>query len=201
MSALLLGGYPRKANSRRRLLVAAITQFCENGYFATSVEDIAAGANLSRMTFYRHFKDKADVAVELFRVAAEVATPRFLAVAMIDYRDREAVHDWIGHLFAADQANRLLLRVFLQATSAQDGFTDRAQEFIATLISQLGESLPAFALTREVPADRRRWLEAWLLLYEILDQSNHAALASGVAADPMVIEILTDRFLGFVTAS
>ena len=38
------------------------------------------------------------------------------------------------------------------------------------------------------------------MIYEILDQSNHAALDSGVAADPLVIDILSDRFLHFVTA-
>jgi len=31
-----------------------------------------------------------------------------------------------------------------------------------------------------------------------LDLSNHAALDSGIATDPLVIEILTDRFLAFV---
>jgi hypothetical protein len=37
-----------------------------------------------------------------------------------------------------------------------------------------------------------------LLLYEILDLSNHAALDSGIATNPLAIEILTDRFLAFV---
>jgi hypothetical protein len=40
-------------------------------------------------------------------------------------------------------------------------------------------------------------LEAWLLIYEILDQSNHAARGAGVSADPLIIDILTDRFLRF----
>jgi hypothetical protein len=31
-----------------------------------------------------------------------------------------------------------------------------------------------------------------------MDQSNHAALDSGIATDPLVIEIPTDRFPAFV---
>jgi hypothetical protein len=38
----------------------------------------------------------------------------------------------------------------------------------------------------------------WLLIYEVLDQGNHAARESGVATDPLMTNILADRFLGFV---
>jgi AcrR family transcriptional regulator len=175
-----------------------MTAFCERGYLATSVEDVAAAAGVSRMTFYRHFRNRADVAAELFRAAAAEATPRYLAIATVDPTDRGAVRAWLGALFAADRADRRLLQVFTQATSDQDGFTERAQQLVADLIGALGRSIPAFAVEHDDPAQRRRWLEAWLLLYEILDQSNHAALDSGVAADPLVIEILADRFLAFV---
>jgi AcrR family transcriptional regulator len=195
---LLAGSSKRKASSRQRLMTAAMTEFADNGYLATSVEDIVASANLSRMTFYRHFKGKADLALDLFHSAAEVSTPRFLEITELDYRSREVVCEWIARVFSGDQQNRLLLRVFTQATSEQDGFAERAQEYIATVISALGEAIPAFAVDRNEPSQRRRWLEAWLLVYEILDQSNHAALASGIANDPAVIDILTDRFVNFV---
>ena len=190
----------RSPGSRERLLAAAMTVFCERGYLATSVEDVAAAAGVSRMTFYRHFRNRADVAAELFRAAAADAAPRYLAIAAEDPTDRVAVLAWIRAIFAADRADRQLLQVFTQATSDPDGFTERAQQLIADLITALGESVPAFAVDPEQPAQRRRWLEAWLLLYEILDQSNHAALASGVAADPLVPELLAERFLAFVTA-
>jgi AcrR family transcriptional regulator len=181
-------------------MAAAMAEFRERGYAVTSVEDVAAAAGMSRMTFYRHFRNKADLAGALFEVASGEAMPRYLRITAMAYRDRDAVLEWIGTLFAADRADRQLLWVFTQATSDEDGFTERAQELIRDLIRLLGEGIPAFALDPERPAHRRRWLEAWLLLYELLDQSNHAARASGVAGDPLVLHILADRFLGFVTA-
>ena len=119
----------------------------------------------------------------------------------MDFWNRDAVIEWIKSLFEADQADRRLLRIFTQASADEDGFTERAQELIRDLIRRLGAKIPAFAVDPDEPDQRRQWLEAWLLIYEILDQSNHAALDSGVADDPLVIDILSDRFLRFVTVS
>lgn len=190
----------RKEDSRERLLAAATEAFCAEGYLGVSVEDLASAAGVSRVTFYRHFASKTALAVELFRQAAGAAMPRFLAVGGVDGRDPRAVRAWIAELFAADRLNRRLLRVFTQAAGAEPGFTEQAQELIGEIIAKLGKRSPAFALSPEAPADRRRWLEAWLLIYEILDQSNHAALESGVASDPLVIDILTTRFVAFTSA-
>src|SRR6516225_137550 len=86
----------RKLDSRERLLSAAVERLCQDGYASVSVEDIAAAAGVSRVTFYRHFGGKAELAVALFRGASEAAMPRFLAIRAADFRDRAAVHGWIG---------------------------------------------------------------------------------------------------------
>tara|TARA_R110001592_G_scaffold260403_1_gene524977 strand:- start:85100 stop:85762 length:663 start_codon:yes stop_codon:yes gene_type:complete len=190
---------PAKQSSRERLLVAAIECFTQRGFAHISVEDIAAYAGVSRMTFYRHFNDKGDIAAALLRHGFAKHQPDLLRIGDIDWRDRAIVRDWIRHLFESDRENRLLLRAFVQASSVDQNFTQRAHDHISALIVTLGEKIPAFALREGHPDDRRRWVEAWLLLYELLDQSNHAALDSGVASDPIMLDILTDRFLAFVS--
>ncbi|HEX7820488.1 MAG TPA: TetR/AcrR family transcriptional regulator [Sphingobium sp.] len=187
----------RKKGSRERLLAAAAAAFCERGYFGVSVEDIASAAGVSRMTFYRHFNGKASVAAELFRINTGSAMPLLLSIGEADFRDAATVRDWIAALFASDRASRQLLRVFTQASVSEPSFTTTAHRFIDNLLLGLGRTIPAFALAPDKPGERRRWVEAWLLIYEILDQSNHAALESGVATDPLTIDILADRFLAF----
>jgi AcrR family transcriptional regulator len=191
----------RREESHERLLAAGIQKFCEEGYIYVSVDDIARSAGVSRVTFYRHFNGKADLAIELFKRATAAAIPEMLRIGHSEFRNRAVIAEWIGALFAADRANGRLLRVFTDATIDQASFTRRAQEFIDELILRLGEHIPAFNVRPDCPRERRKWLEAWLLLYEILDQSNHAALNSGVATDPLVMEILTDRFAAFVEAT
>ena len=179
------------------MLAAATDAFCRDGYFSVSVEDIAIAAGVSRMTFYRHFSGKAGIATEIFCENTQASMPRFLAITKHNRLDRDIVASWISQLFEADRRSGQLLRVFIQANSEESDFTDFGHRFIEDLISELGKFMPAFALDQA--ADRRRWLEAWLLMYEILDHSNHAARGVGVSTDPLIIDILADRFLHFIT--
>ena len=194
-------GKPTKETSRDRMLSAATSEFCARGYFDVSVEDIATSAGVSRMTFYRHFSGKAEIASELFRLNSQAAMPRLMMIANLDFRDRTVVEQWITGLFDDDRDRRQLLRVFSQANADEAGFTQSAQRLIDELIVGLGQVIPAFALDPEAPSDRRRWIEAWLVLYEILDQGNHAARGAGLATDPLMPGILADRFLRFVLDS
>ena len=73
------------------------------------------------------------------------------------------------------------------------------QQFIDAIITELGRYIPAFALDSHAQSDRRRYVEASLLLYEMLDQSNHAARNLGLADDNIVVEVLAERFIAYVT--
>jgi AcrR family transcriptional regulator len=54
----------RKKNAtRERLRASALRLFREQGYDATTVEQIAAAAGVSHMTFFRYFPAKEDVAL------------------------------------------------------------------------------------------------------------------------------------------
>jgi AcrR family transcriptional regulator len=54
----------RKKNATRdRIRASALRLFGEQGYDATTVEQIAAAAGLSHMTFFRYFPTKEDVAL------------------------------------------------------------------------------------------------------------------------------------------
>lgn len=54
----------RAARTRARLQAAALELFSAQGYEATTVEQIAAAAGVSHMTFFRHFPTKESVIVE-----------------------------------------------------------------------------------------------------------------------------------------
>lgn len=187
----------RKGN-REKILTAATEVFRARGYFPVSIEDIGLAADLSRMTVYRHFAGKAAIAGELFERAADATMPVYLGIAERDFREYCSVRDWIVHIFATDRANRQLLRVFTQANADEATFTPRARDFVGEVVIGLGRKIPAFAINREQPEEQRRWLEAWLLVYELLDQSNRAAWDRALANEPLMIDILASRFVDFV---
>src|SRR5258706_7014888 len=49
-----------RAEVRRELVAAAVTQFTDRGYEETTVDDIAAAAGVGRRTFFRYFRSKED---------------------------------------------------------------------------------------------------------------------------------------------
>ena len=48
-------------DARERLVVAAVDLFSDQGYDATTVEQIAKRAGVTRSTFFRHFPDKREL--------------------------------------------------------------------------------------------------------------------------------------------
>jgi AcrR family transcriptional regulator len=53
----------KKTATRDRILASALRLFREQGYDATTVDQIAAAAGVSHMTFFRYFPAKEDVAL------------------------------------------------------------------------------------------------------------------------------------------
>jgi TetR/AcrR family transcriptional repressor of mexJK operon len=63
----------RSAQKRRAILVAAREVFLRNGYPGASMDEVAALANVSKMTVYKHFTDKHGLFIAVFTAAIEEA--------------------------------------------------------------------------------------------------------------------------------
>jgi AcrR family transcriptional regulator len=61
----------RKAETRERIVAAALDQVAEGGYASASVQAVAGRAGLAVGTIYRHFPSKADLFAEVFRRASQ----------------------------------------------------------------------------------------------------------------------------------
>jgi AcrR family transcriptional regulator len=65
----------RRAERREQLLAAATQAYARAGFAATSLDDIAAAAGISRVLLYRHFESKTD----LYRAVLDRAIARLTA--------------------------------------------------------------------------------------------------------------------------
>src|SRR6185437_16148619 len=84
--------------TRQQLLDAALAQFADSGFQATSVDDIARAAGVSRATLYQYFESREDIAVELLEEcgAALRRVVRRLGVLGPDAAGYENLHWWLG---------------------------------------------------------------------------------------------------------
>jgi AcrR family transcriptional regulator len=87
----------RRAERREQLLAAATQAFARAGFAATSLDDIAAAAGISRVLLYRHFDSKTDLYRAVLdraigRLTAAVGTRDF-TYASIDTLLRAAAED------------------------------------------------------------------------------------------------------------
>src|SRR3954463_9210301 len=61
----------RKAETRERIVSAALDQLAEGGYASASVQVVARRAGGATGSVYRHFPSKADLFTEVFRRASQ----------------------------------------------------------------------------------------------------------------------------------
>ena len=55
-----------EAQTRERILLSALALFAERGIAATSLDEVARRAGVTRVTVYRHFVDKENLTLEAF---------------------------------------------------------------------------------------------------------------------------------------
>jgi TetR/AcrR family transcriptional repressor of mexJK operon len=83
---------PRSIRKHRAILDAASTVFLRNGYLGTSMDEIAALAQVSKQTVYKHFADKESLFTAIVTAAVDAAGDPVTAeaTALADSDDLEA---------------------------------------------------------------------------------------------------------------
>ncbi len=102
---------PRSARKRRAILEAAATSFLGNGYLGTSMDEIAALAQVSKQTVYKHFADKQSLFIEIVtNTVNEISDPVYNEVVQLaDSGDLETdLRDLGRRLLARVMQPRLL---------------------------------------------------------------------------------------------
>jgi AcrR family transcriptional regulator len=155
---------PRLHRSERReqILAAATSAFARTGYAATSLEDIAAEAGVTRVILYRHFESKAD----LYRSVLDRAKTRLdAATGAPEFTDAS-----IDALLAAAAEDPAAFRLLFHQAAREPAFKEemerlRAEAFALTH-RQLARVIPdrhwASWAAQLVPVVAIEAVTAWL---------------------------------------
>ncbi len=85
----------REARKRRRILAAAYELFLQQGYRKTSVDDVAARAQVAKGTVYLYFRSKADMLVHSIALEKKVLLARITHMLSPATPERERLRAWI----------------------------------------------------------------------------------------------------------
>lgn len=118
----------RREQTRARLADAAVDCFSLTGYVATSIEDITAAAGTTRATFYRHFKSKADVVMEVLRHLDEEYEPVYAAlVELAEQPSRERIAQWLRTTLLVWDRTRVASAASTEAAMLEEAVRARQQ--------------------------------------------------------------------------
>jgi AcrR family transcriptional regulator len=128
----------RRAERRQQILAAATQAFARAGFAATSLDDLAAQAGVSRAILYRHFDSKTD----LYRAVLDRARARLAAaVGVRDFTDA-SIDALLGAAAADPDGFRLLFHHAAREPEFR-GETDRFRaRNVAAAHRQLAQLIP-----------------------------------------------------------
>jgi AcrR family transcriptional regulator len=146
----------KKARTREAIIDAALDLFERNGYDATTVEDIAAAADVSPRTFFRYFESKLDLIMARSGTKHANLGP-LVAARPANEGVLEAVRQVMRSELEEQLADPLVVREFQVMlntpslrTMAREHFYEEEAEMVGAVAARLG--LDADDLTAHVAA-------------------------------------------------
>jgi AcrR family transcriptional regulator len=129
--------------TQSQILISSLKLFAENGYNATSVEDIIEDVGIARRTFYLHFKGKKDLLSHIINKYQRVFTDNVDVLGQLTFRKSQSQIKSIAAIgiqqLLADQELRWFTKLMLsELVGLQDDFfaiVDSATEEVIGRIS------------------------------------------------------------------
>ena len=153
-----------KAMTRERLLAEAQRLFRERGYAATSLEQIAEAADVTKGAIYGHFSSKEDLLLSAIEAAPVPDWAAALNDDSVPLRERLRR---FGRSMAVDEAvtDKAALAVELEFTAALLRSPEALRRYGAGLVGSLAELA---ATDRDVPGAGVTAVEAWAIGHALL---------------------------------
>ena len=185
----------RETQTRERILLAALALFGEQGIAATSLNQVAERAGVTRVTVYRHFADKEQLAREAFLRVEQAFVEGARELNRNPRAPIEDVLNGIGERLSAMPRSDPFARMEELKRLYPDVYGEVQQVRVVTL-NGLFEHLFARAERGKMlrPGLNRRMVQAifWELVINFFDNPKFKSLG---LSDAELFRALTDVFL------
>lgn len=181
----------------RRLLDAGLAEFCEKGFQAVRVEDVAQRARTSHGTFYLYFENKEDLFASLVRDA--LAEMRELSgdfpIVTANDAGRAALRSWVRRFCAVYATHASVIRILSQAEVVSDEIWKSGLSVLFGLAENLAQGMTAAAFfDGGAPATTELTAIACVMM---LERVNYL-LSAGITIPP---EQITEQITTIILAA
>jgi AcrR family transcriptional regulator len=178
----------QKQFTHNRLVEAAVAEFCERGYRATTVDDIATRAGTTRATFYNHFKTKADIIGELME-SDSAFRPRWDELRAFPRKpSRDVIHAWLEETTSTWEKHRDLISVIRQAVTIEPDLQAAQGERFQKTLAKFVDSIRHLGWS----SDAEVRVEAMLLFAQLERIFSYWDFED--AGEAHVLELLTENW-------
>jgi AcrR family transcriptional regulator len=192
--------HPPKADSetRRHILRAALKQFANGGYAATSVQQIVGTAKVSKPALYYHFRDKAALFEALVNEAHDGRFQVVQNAAAKSKNIREQLREILVALFDYFHNNRELTRIAFSTAYAAPGEVPSGLRHLDKCKRNL-EFIHALIKRAQAAGELDDRFDSWELAYGFYGQTNFYITAHllmpGFRANRKAAERVVELFL------
>ena len=163
----------RSTKTRKKIIEAAEDCFCRNGYFGSSIQKLAAAADVSVGSFYFYFKDKDELMIEVYRRQSEKFVQTVCSALQKTDRYREDRKAWLRE-FILDllktYGNSGKLRLELKALNcANSQFNLQRKQIKEETVSRMMEAAENSVMKNDLKVEHPR--TALLLTIDMADST------------------------------
>jgi len=186
--------------TRARIISAARTVFASQKFHFSTVDDIAAGARVSRATFYNHFRGKEEVLGAIIMQEHLPSIDKYHEILDAGRVDLEFMTNWVMQVVKLYKRKRRWLFSFYVVCDIYDDMTSYFSDTRDEEIDILGRRFSAFNIPQDGSraADRRR-TRAHLMLYQIEQFALHVVLPGWRMDLEEGCAAVAEQFLAFVS--
>ena len=193
----------QKEMTRRLLLSTALDLFNTKGYTATTIDEIAAAAGTTRVTFYAYFPSRADVMKALIGELNELlgrtesptgqSTARAL-VGIVAEGDPAKIGGWLRETAANWDAIRPYTKAAFEAAAVDPEIRALLDEWLGEATGDIEEGLDQAG--RFAPWSRR--LRGVLAMTQLDHLARNWAPGKWNADEPQMLDVLTESWVAIL---
>ncbi len=194
----------QKEMTRKILLSAAMDLFQTKGYAATTINDIAAAAKTTRVTFYAYFPSRSDLVRaligELNEILGRSASSRHGStasqlVAAVREGTRESIRNWLRERSEQWDDIRPYMNVAIEASTVDPDLRGLVEDWFEEVIADIEQGLEE--------ADRfdpkTRHTRAVLAFAQLHQAGGHWRQGRWQVDRDTLLQILTDSWLNLLS--